>query len=194
MVNVCQDLGVDMGPAQVAKGVFVVPLYSWYNYLWDEADPNPGGLRYDSFCRWPMDDLDVWQYMLKLNHGRVQYPYKKDPDAVVLSLSHFLPRAELPYPWGVAEMAKAVGCKELDLQVQRIGSDVHVFGHTHKNTDTLCGNRYDALPGGKGVAMGKEKNETRYVQSALEGGGGLYKIFGQGVLHGQAVDNEGKPL
>ena len=53
MHNVCQEVGADIGPAEVAQGVFVVPMFSWYNHQFDEGDPHPGGLRYDSFCEWP---------------------------------------------------------------------------------------------------------------------------------------------
>lgn len=31
MMNVFDEIGVEMGPAEVAKGLYVVPLYSWYN-------------------------------------------------------------------------------------------------------------------------------------------------------------------
>ena len=146
MHNVCQECDVDLGPAEVAEGLYVVPLFSWYNHTFDEKDPNPGALRFDSFCKWPpnMSYLQVWKYFLQLNKTRVEYDYKgsyskrlggpihpsKSEDPFVFSFSHFLPRAELPYPWGVSEMAKAVGCKELDLQIQDIRSDIHVFGHS----------------------------------------------------------------
>ena len=123
MHNVCESLGVDMGPAEVATGLVVVPLFSWYACTWDEADPKPGVLRYDAFCKWPdtIPELSVWEYMLRLNARRVSHAEayrRKNPHAKVFSMSHFLPRTELPYPWGVSEMAKAVGCKELDLQVR----------------------------------------------------------------------------
>jgi hypothetical protein len=63
-----------------------------------------------------MADTAVWEYMLRMNNQRVRQ-YKRQPDDKVFTFSHFLPRAELPAPWGVTEMAKNVGCKELDLQV-----------------------------------------------------------------------------
>ena len=157
-----------MGPAEVAKGLFVVPLFSWYNHTFDEHDPQPGGLQYDSFCRWPenVSPLEIWKYMLQLNHTRIKHDYKGTYsksggiDPHVFSMSHFLPRAELPFPWGVTEMAKAVGCKELDMQIHKIQSDVHVFGHTHMNTDTECGTRYVLDTKGQ-VTLGSEKNQTR---------------------------------
>ena len=33
MLNVFDEIGVEMGPAEVARGLFVVPLYSWYNHV-----------------------------------------------------------------------------------------------------------------------------------------------------------------
>ena len=68
-----------MGPAEVAQGLFVVPLFSWYNHMFDERDPNPGGLRYDSFCVWPQSlggHLHIWKYMLQLNKTRATFDYK----------------------------------------------------------------------------------------------------------------------
>jgi hypothetical protein len=41
-----------------------------------------------------------------------------------------------------------MGCTELDLQIQRLKSSVHIFGHSHLNIDTTIG-------------------ATRYVQSVL---------------------------
>ena len=43
MHNICQELGVDMGPAEVAKGIFIVPLFSWYNHQFDEKHPGELG-------------------------------------------------------------------------------------------------------------------------------------------------------
>ena len=43
LLDICDELGVDTAPAEVAEGVFVVPLFSWYSSTFDEADPRPGG-------------------------------------------------------------------------------------------------------------------------------------------------------
>ncbi|KAK3280851.1 hypothetical protein CYMTET_11335 [Cymbomonas tetramitiformis] len=187
MLNVFDEIGVEMAPAEVAQGLYVVPLYSWYNAAFDEGDPVPGSLRYDKFCKWPMPDTDVWQYMLNLNRERVRQ-YKRHPEETVLTCSHFLPRHELPFPWGVAEMAKNVGCKELDLQVQRVEADMHVYGHTHMNGDGECGNQYVRDSSGALSATGA-KNNVRYCQMALEGGErGLYCVWDKGVLMGVRHD------
>ena len=55
--------------------------------------------------------------------------------ADVITFSHFLPRKELPLP-GVHEMAKASGCLQIEQQLRRVRSKLHVFGHTHINTQS----------------------------------------------------------
>lgn len=184
--NLCETTGqergsVTMRPMEVARGVFVVPLNSWYHYTFDTYHPKPGGLLYDKFCKWPVNVDDVAEYMLALNgwrlnavEKRIEEVRKEGLEPVVISFSHFLPRVELPYPHGcdTTEMAKAVGCLELEDQVARLGSQVHVYGHTHINGDGPCG----------------VNSERRYVQYALEGGGSkLYCIYDNGILHGKEV-------
>ncbi|EFJ52846.1 hypothetical protein VOLCADRAFT_86219, partial [Volvox carteri f. nagariensis] len=63
----CDELGVETVAAEVAPGVVVVPLLSWYSATFDTADPRPGRYQFDSWCRWPVRDLDLWQVMLRLN-------------------------------------------------------------------------------------------------------------------------------
>lgn len=83
MHNVLDEIGVEMAPAEVAQGLYIVPLFSWYNHHFDTADPRPGGVRFDKFCKWPFHDLNVWEYMLQLNNQRVR-KYKRNSDEKVL--------------------------------------------------------------------------------------------------------------
>ncbi|KXZ52033.1 hypothetical protein GPECTOR_10g1056 [Gonium pectorale] len=179
LLAACDELGVETVAAEVAPGLAVAPLQSWYNAAFDERDPRPGRYRFDSWCRWPVSDLDVWQLMLRLNDAtlaavdawrqRRQAPTSASSSStrfgsdgngnacagsfagagaggdgpppaasaglVVISMSHFLPHPSLPFPRLPAEMAKAVGCRELLLLLDRLGSDVHVYGHTHMPYD-----------------------------------------------------------
>ena len=187
VLALCDSLGVDTGPVRLADDVTIVPLLSWYNAAFDEADPRPGGLRYDKFSTWPCADADVWRLMQRFNAPRVAAvvaaasaaPPRKpgSPSPVIITASHFLPRAELQMPFGVPEIAKAVGCKELDLQIAELNAAVHVFGHTHLNGDGVAGARYVRGRDGRLEPTGA-RNETRYVQAALEGGApGFYCIF-----------------
>lgn len=51
LLRLCDELDIETAPAIVAEGVSVVPLLSWYNSGFDAANPLPGKLRYDKFCR-----------------------------------------------------------------------------------------------------------------------------------------------
>lgn len=51
LLMMCDELQVETAPAIVAGGLSVVPLLSWYNHRFDIANPVPGRLRYDKFCR-----------------------------------------------------------------------------------------------------------------------------------------------
>ena len=101
-----------------------------------------------------------------LNEAQMR-TFKREEGDRVLTLSHFLPRRELPFSTCVPEMAKAVGCLELDEQIDAVDADVHVYGHTHINGDS------DAFP--------HLRPRRRYVQYALEGGGrNLYCVWDRG--------------
>lgn len=62
------------------------------------------------------------------------------------------------------------------------------------DTDTLVGNKYISDKTSGKICLGSEKNQTRYVQSALDGGGSLYQLYGNNILTGTRVDSEGKPI
>merc|ERR1719171_3184185 len=101
MMDVCDNLGAEMLPAEVMKGVYVVPLLSWYNYMFCEHDPTPNEYRHDKFCKWPMDEDHVWKWMLSLNDHfiyRILNSQRSHGEkGHVITFSHFLPRVELPY-------------------------------------------------------------------------------------------------
>lgn len=124
----CDELGVDVFPAQVCQGLHVVPLMSWYNAEFDAKDPLPNGkVNADDRAKWPMDpDMQLWKYMLRLNEEHLKWPMM----GTVISFSHFLPRQDLPLDPEAAGMVKTCGCTDIDAQVRRIKSKVHVYGHT----------------------------------------------------------------
>ena len=81
-----------------------------------------------------------------------------------------------------------MGCKELDLQVQQVQSDMHAYGHTHMNGDGECGAQYVKNEKGMLSPVGG-RNETRYVQNALEGGGrSLWCVWDRGNMGGYPVE------
>ena len=143
--KMCDELDVDTGPAMLSPKCTVVPLDAWYSCTFDHFDPRPGQTLFDKFCKWPMHYDAVWEFMTGLNEPRLQIVEKENNGkgngkngVDVITFSHFLPRKELPLP-GVHEMAKASGCLKVEEQLRRVKSSMHVFGHTHINTQ----NDYD---------------------------------------------------
>jgi tetratricopeptide (TPR) repeat protein/predicted phosphodiesterase len=197
LFDACDALDVDVQPGDVAEGVTIAPLLSWYDATFDEHDPKRGTLLYDKFATFPCGPAGAWQLLLRCNERHVAALEARAPlhDATVVSCSHFLPRAELPCSTGVPELRKNVGCKHLDLHIQRIRASVHVYGHTHVNGDGACGARYVKDPGSETLQPVGEANTTRYVQSALEGGArGLLCVFDRGQPSGMMFGFDGLPM
>lgn len=128
-------LDVDYRPAEVARGVFVAPLFSWYEEGFAVEDPAPGRLRFDKFCVFPFREEHVASFMIGLNRwiasaGSLKRDRARD---VVITATHFLPRTELPSsPW-VPELRKNVGSVRIEEMLDALDSDLHVFGHSHMN-------------------------------------------------------------
>jgi len=78
---------------------------------------------------------------------------------VVLSFSHFLPRQELcPEKRALKEskITKVIGSDATERQVRQLGSNVHVFGHTHIPVDLVVeGTRYVTWP------LGSKREQER---------------------------------
>ncbi|CDJ63559.1 hypothetical protein, conserved [Eimeria necatrix] len=60
-----------------------------------------------------------------------------DDQPVVITFSHFLPRAELAtlYPLKPSALAYVMGSSRIDEQLRQADGSLHVFGHSHVNID-----------------------------------------------------------
>lgn len=156
VLSLCKALDVTTAPMRLTgadeDALWIVPLLSWYvtpeegeDGLYTEKPGETLDLSAwgDShFIRWPesrshMRPADLF---VELNEALIDQPF----DAPVMSLSHFLPRAELldlpndqggrladPYP--EFNFSRVAGCRRIDDQLRRIGSRIHVYGHQHRN-------------------------------------------------------------
>jgi hypothetical protein len=148
VIELCARLGVRTSPGK-EQGVWIVPLLSWY-----ETGLGAEGIaqRLEGwadfyFCKWPQWIGSPSAYFLKMNEPRV-----RSYDAPVVSFSHFLPRRDLLPPveyLRFKHLPEVAICEPLEAQIRRLGSAVHVFGHSHINRDL----RRDGI---------------RYVQHALQ--------------------------
>lgn len=142
VIELCRRIGVSTSAGK-QQGVRIVPLLSWYE-IGRGAD---GGLEGPEewadyyFCKWPEGIGSPSAYFLEMNE-----PHVRSYDEPVISLSHFLPRRDLLPPverLRFKRLPEVAICEPLEEQIRRLGSVVHVFGHSHINCDLrLDGVRY----------------------------------------------------
>ena len=109
-------------------------------------------------CKWPSTGPEqgaIATTLARLNEPAVERSY----DAPVISFSHFLPRQELLFscpdtamqfcrdgavipaypadPIPTFNFSRVAGCRDIEQQIRKVGSLVHVYGHQHRNRRRL---------------------------------------------------------
>ncbi len=138
ILKLCESLGVQTRPARVDK-VWIVPLFSWYSSDFsDDGHAYADQLRawMDFYaCKWPKGIGHIPEYFYKLNQPHIQ-----TYDAPVISYSHFVPRPDLLPPHEYLffkALPQVAGSMLIEKQIRQLGSNVHVFGHTHIKRDIV---------------------------------------------------------
>ncbi|KAF5843798.1 hypothetical protein DUNSADRAFT_5035 [Dunaliella salina] len=166
IMDACDKMGVDVGAGQA----FNRPSLSWargqLNTVRVGAASNEGG-GHDSngsSCSScsnsnrlsDADELSRRTAGMRLAQSSREHVEVTHSNQQVITFSHFLPRRELPYSKHIPELGKAMGCKQLEDQLELLKSTIHVYGHSHIPTDTC-------LP----VRGGSQTR--RYVHNPLDG-------------------------
>lgn len=159
ILKLCEDLGVMTKPALIqsqSAEVHIVPLYSWYLgpedgkgtlYVEKSIDKDKTHDIWGDYflCQWPQEvkEKGIAHYFLELNKDVLQQTYH----APVISFSHFLPRTNLVFkyldwrqklgefvdPMPSFNFTRVAGCEQIDEQLRTIGSQLHVYGHQHRD-------------------------------------------------------------
>ncbi|VUD68772.1 3',5'-cyclic adenosine monophosphate phosphodiesterase CpdA [Thalassocella blandensis] len=116
----------------------IVPLYSWYDFSFGEPAPTLRRNWMDFHrCHWPEEiksEDDICDYFLSLNEENLYVSFHR-----VISFSHFLPRIDI-MPSRIPQKHRIVypvlGSVKLDEQLRKLGTDLHVYGHSHVQVDT----------------------------------------------------------
>jgi len=147
VLQVCDEMGIETAPAEVAAGVFVVPMYSWYSRdfvprerrreMASQTDAE-AKVTIDPWIKWPFPcgSDDAWKFFMRMNETALRatlasksaFERFTDKKAVVITMTHFLTRPDLDIDWTVPGIWDYVGCDGLDEQIRAIGSNVHVYG------------------------------------------------------------------
>lgn len=140
--ELCDRLGIHTQPAR-AGDLWVVPLLSWYDLGRGVSHATQGleGWADFHFCKWPASVTSVADFFLERDASKL-----RAYDGRVITLSHFLPRADLlpDVTWLKFKALPQVSiCSRLDARVRALNPLAHVFGHSHINWDeTIDGIRY----------------------------------------------------
>ncbi|WIA13924.1 hypothetical protein OEZ85_002494 [Tetradesmus obliquus] len=110
-------------------------------------------------------------------------PVEVTPGLIVLPLlSWYTATFDTSDPRPGSELGKAMGCCELQLQLEQVSSAVHVYGHSHINADMVL----PTAAALKSMSSTGSSSSRRYVQYALDAVGaesaGLYCLWdGRGL-------------
>lgn len=129
--------GASMTPVH-GEGISIYPLLGWYDYSFGPPSRRLKALWMDyRACRWPpgFDDPRVASHLAALNEAHLPPSAAPAPGHKVITFSHFVPRGDIvPASRRLGNLLLPIlGSEQLDRQLRRCGSTLHVFGHTHIN-------------------------------------------------------------
>ncbi|HKO55149.1 MAG TPA: metallophosphoesterase [Thermoanaerobaculia bacterium] len=116
------------------RGVSVIPLLAWYDYSFGEPSAELRSVWMDyRACRWPSGytEQEVTSHFAALNDQQVS-----PMGDMIITYSHFLPRIDLMpgyVPSSSRFLYPILGAARLDRQLRKLGSRMHVYGHSHVN-------------------------------------------------------------
>lgn len=126
------------------NGVFVAPLFGWYDYSFGEPSEELTHMWMDfRACRWPdgFGPGEAAAHFGDMNPESVPHDASK-----VITFSHFLPRLDLVPAWVPSRhrvLDPVLGSTRLEEQLRRLAPDTHVYGHSHINRNVrIDGIRY----------------------------------------------------
>lgn len=131
LLDLAESLGVQTTPF-VSPELSIVPIFSWYDYSFGKPSFTIQKAWVDfKACQWTMEEDALTKYFLALNE-----PHLNQTSEAILSFSHFVPRMDL-IPPRVPRIVKALlpvlGSAKIEAQLQQLGTDLHVYGHSHLN-------------------------------------------------------------
>ena len=140
--TIAANCGIQMEPLHL-DSLSIIPLYGWYDYSFGQPSGEIFGNWTDYFaCKWPVnyDEKRINQHFIAMNEPFLTNSNKKD---FVISFSHFLPRIDImPFyiPTDKRSLYPVLGTKLLEQQIRRLGSNIHVYGHSHVNHQIVKNN------------------------------------------------------
>jgi predicted phosphodiesterase len=131
--SLAESCGASMRP-YYEQGLAIFPLLAWYDYSFGEPCERLKEIWMDYYaCQWPAGcaAADIAEHFLAMNEGAA--PAQA---TTTITFSHFVPRIDLmpaSIPAASRLLYPVLGTSRLDSCLRRLGSSIHVYGHTHVN-------------------------------------------------------------
>lgn len=146
--EIAKDSGIHMESAHFGS-LSIVPLFGWYDYSFGQPSNELLDKWVDySACKWPDDfgEVKITRFFASMNEATLNIR-----NQFIISFSHFMPRIDLmPYyiPSNKRILYPVLGTSLLEQQIRKLGSHIHIYGHSHVN-------------------MLVYKDNTKYINNAL---------------------------
>ncbi|MDY6967458.1 MAG: metallophosphoesterase family protein, partial [Spirochaetota bacterium] len=131
--TLAENYGILMKPYHF-ESLSIVPLFSWYDYTFGKPSDDLYDIWLDySYCKWPnnLEESEITNFFHSLNVESLDIKNRS-----IISFSHFLPRIDLMpsiIPQSKRIIYPTLGSLMLEEQIRRLGSDIHIYGHSHVN-------------------------------------------------------------
>ncbi|HEX9061254.1 MAG TPA: metallophosphoesterase, partial [Clostridia bacterium] len=131
--KLAKEYGVMTEPFHM-ENLHIIPLYGWYDYSFGSPAPDLFEKWADYFtCKWPFEnEAEITEYFLDINEDYFNYNKK----GTVITFSHFVPRIDVMpsfIPLEKREIYPVLGSHRIEDHIRRIGSNIHIYGHSHVN-------------------------------------------------------------
>jgi predicted phosphodiesterase len=140
--TIVADCGIRMEPFHLSF-LSIIPLFGWYDYSFGQ----PSREMFESWndylaCKWPenYDENSITQYFIAMNEP---FMTKSSTTRFIISFSHFLPRIDIMpsyIPCDKRRLYPVLGTTILEKQIRTLGSNIHVYGHSHVNNRVMKDN------------------------------------------------------
>jgi len=131
--TLANNTGIRMEPFHSGP-LSVIPLFGWYDYSFGLPSNKLSSMWRDYFvCKWPggFDEDKITHHFTSMNEACLTVK-----NQTIISFSHFLPRIDLMpiyIPAKKRMIYPVLGSERLEAQIRRLGSHIHIYGHSHVN-------------------------------------------------------------
>ncbi len=138
--KISANCGIKMEPFHF-NGLSIVPLLGWYDYSFGQPSRKIYDIWIDyAACEWPAgyNEKSITDHFISLNE-----PFLNVKNDFIISFSHFVPRIDVMpsfIPIHKRILYPVLGTDLLEKQIRRLGSKIHIYGHSHVNTRGFIGN------------------------------------------------------